>query len=104
MLIAEANKTRAMRGFGPKQWVYAGYGLFQYDIQHIQTDEAFFLQKLWYEMDHCLIKVMKELRSEWAAHPNDLFQTIKAYNGSGPRAENYANNVLQFLDWIRKRA
>ena len=103
MLIAEANKTRAMRGFGPKQWVYAGYGLFQYDIQFIQTDEAFFTQKQWYEMDHCLSKVMKELRSKWASHPNDLFHTIKAYNGSGPRAENYANNVLQFLAWINQR-
>ena len=103
MLIEEANKTRAMRGFGPKQWVYAGYGLFQYDIQAILTDEAFFLQKQWYQMDHCLEKVMKELKSKWAAHPNDLFNTIRAYNGSGPRAENYANNVLTFLDWIRKR-
>ena len=103
MLIAEANKTRAMRGFGPKQWVYAGYGLFQYDIQYIQTDAAFFLQKQWYDMTHCLEKVMKELRSKWAAHPNNLFATIKAYNGSGARAEHYANNVLQFLDWIRKR-
>ena len=103
MLIEEANKTRAMRGFGPKQWVYAGYGLFQYDIQAIVTDEAFFLQKQWYQMDHCLEKVMIELKSKWAAHPNDLFNTIRAYNGSGPRAENYANNVLTFLDWIRKR-
>jgi hypothetical protein len=46
---------------------------------------------------------MKELKSKWASHPNDLFQTVKAYNGSGPRAENYANNVLQFLAWIRQR-
>jgi hypothetical protein len=103
MLIEEANKTRAMRGFGPKQWVYAGYGLFQYDIQNILTDEVFFLQKQWYEMDHCLEKVMKELKGKWAAYPNDLFKTVKAYNGSGPRAENYANNVLQFLYWIRNR-
>ena len=100
-LIEEANKTRAMRGFGPKQWVYAGYGIFQYDIQYIQTDEAFFTQKQWYNMDDCLAKVMKELNSKWKAHPNDLFQTVKAYNGSGPRAENYANNVFQFLAWIR---
>lgn len=103
MLIAEANITRAMRGFGPKQWVYAGYGLFQYDLQHIQGDEEFFIRKHWYQMDHCLEKVIAELKSKWASHPNDLFNTIKAYNGSGKRAENYANNVLQFLDWIRNR-
>ncbi len=103
LLIAEANKTRALRGFGPKNWVYAGYGIFQYDIQYIVNDEAFFLQKQWYEMRYCLEKVMKELKSKWKDHPNDLFRTIRAYNGSGARAENYANNVLQFLDWIRKR-
>jgi hypothetical protein len=102
ILIEEANKTRAMRGFGPRQWVYAGYGIFQYDIQSILTDETFFLQKQWYSMDHCLEKVMKELKSKWAAYPNDLFKTIKAYNGGGPDAENYANNVLQFLSWIRQ--
>ncbi|HTE26962.1 hypothetical protein [Flavitalea sp.] len=103
MLIDEANKTRAMRGFGPKRWVYAGYGIFQYDIQAINRDEAFFTQKQWYNIDDCLTKVMQELNTKWKAHPNDLFQTIRAYNGSGPRAENYANNVLQFLAWINNK-
>lgn len=103
MLISEANLTRAMRGFGPKQWVYAGYGLFQYDLQHILTDETFFREKQWYQMNSCLEKVIIELRSKWAVNRNDLFRTVKAYNGSGSRAENYANNVLQFLDWIRNR-
>jgi hypothetical protein len=102
MLIEEANKTRALRGWGPKQWVYAGYGIFQYDLQHILTDETFFLKKEWYSIDHCLTKVIAELKSKWQAHPNDLFHTVKAYNGSGPRAENYANNVFQFLEWSNK--
>ncbi len=102
MLIAEANASRAWRGYGPKQWVYAGYGLFQYDLQHILTDETFFREKQWYQIEHCLKKVMSELKSKWAIHTNDLFGTVKAYNGSGPRAENYANNVLQFLSWIRQ--
>ena len=101
-LIAEANATRAIRSWGPKQWVYAVYGIFQYDIQAIQTDEAFFTQKLWYHMPDCLDRVIKELNSKWAAHPNDLFATIKAYNGSGQRAENYAKNVSQFLNWIEE--
>ncbi len=101
-LIAEANKTRALRGWGPKQWVYAGYGIFQYDIQAIVTDEAFFTQKLWYGIDACVDRAMRELKTKWRAHPNDLFETVKAYNGRGQRAENYANNVMQFLDWIRK--
>jgi len=99
-LIEEANKTRAMRGWGPKQWVYAGYGIFQYDLQHILTDEIFFTQKLWYNIDDCIHRVIKELNEKWQNNVNDLFHTIKAYNGSGLNAENYANSVLQFLAWI----
>ena len=30
MLVREANLTRALRGMGPKEWVYKGYGIFQY--------------------------------------------------------------------------
>lgn len=101
-LIKEANKTRALRGWGPKHWVYAGYGLFQYDLQHILTDKVFFEEKRWYFIDDCIERVMKELISKWKNNTNDLFHTIKAYNGSGEKAENYANSVLQFLNWINK--
>lgn len=101
ILIAEANATRAMKGWGPKQWVYAGYGIFQYDLQNILTDEVFFTRKMWYSMDNCVSRVMKELNDKWALHPGDLFNTVKAYNGSGPRAESYARNVFQFLTWIK---
>jgi hypothetical protein len=101
MLIAEANATRALHNWGPKRWVYAGYGLFQYDIQNILTDPDFFRQKQWYSIDACLNKVMVELNLKWKAHTGDLFNTVKAYNGSGARAEEYARNVLQFVDWIK---
>jgi len=100
-LIAEANATRAWRGWGPKQWVYAGYGIFQYDIQAILTDEIFFTGKQWYAIDNCLNRVMKELKAKWQAHPNDLFNTVKAYNGSGAKADNYAKNVMRFYTWIK---
>lgn len=101
MLIAEANATRALHGWGPKQWVYAGYGIFQYDIQAIIADPVFFEKKEWYSMDACMSKVISELNMKWSIHTNDLFSTVKAYNGSGPRAENYARNVLQFFSWIK---
>jgi hypothetical protein len=101
MLIAEANATRALRGWGPKQWVYAGYGIFQYDIQAILTDAAFFEQKQWYRIEACLSKVISELTTKWHVYPGDLFNTVRAYNGSGERAENYARNVFQFLSWIK---
>ena len=101
MLIAEANSTRAWHSWGPKPWVYAGYGIFQYDIQAILTDPGFFEKKEWYSIDACLGKVISELHTKWSMHPNDLFGTVKAYNGSGPRADNYARNVFQFLSWIK---
>jgi hypothetical protein len=101
MLMAEANATRALHGWSAKPWVYAGYGLFQYDIQNILTDPDFFEKKLWYDINACVSKVMLELNDKWKAHPGDLFNTVKAYNGSGQRADNYAGNVFQFLAWIK---
>lgn len=101
MLIAEANATRALRGWSPKDWVYAGYGIFQYDIQAILTDEVFFTQKMWYTIDACLERLLKELSEKWNEHTGDLFNTVRAYNGSGVSAENYARNVFQFLTWIK---
>ncbi len=99
-LIEEANTTRKWRGFDPKNWVYAGYGIFQYDIQFIVSDELFFTQKGWHSIDECIKRVMKELETKWKAHPDNLFETIKAYNGRGAAADNYAKNVFQFLSWI----
>lgn len=98
MLIDEANKSRKQRGYGPKQWVYKGYGIYQYDLQHIVTDEKFFSQRKWYNYGDCLKKVMMELNDKWNIF-HDMFKTIKAYNGSGQRAQEYANNVTIFISY-----
>jgi hypothetical protein len=98
MLIDEANQTRALRNYGPKQWVYKGYGIFQYDLQHVVTDEAFFREKQWYSFDTCLTKAVDELKKKYAA-TGDLWRAVRAYNGSGPRATQYANHVMQFAEW-----
>ena len=95
MLIDEANKTRRLRGFGPKEWVYKGYGIYQYDLQSVTDDEAFFRQRKWYDFGQCLDRVMKELNGKYATQ-KDVWRTIKAYNGSGDAATRYANNVIQF--------
>ena len=42
MLIKEANDSRALRGFGPKEWVYKGYGIFQYDLQFVKRRPGVF--------------------------------------------------------------
>lgn len=101
MLIAEANVSRKVRSYPQKDWVYKGYGLFQYDLQHVVEDQPFFEQKQWYSMDKCLQKVMLELNRKWAVQ-QDMFKTIKAYNGSGQRAQDYANNVTIFISYSKE--
>lgn len=101
MLIGEANKSRAARGLQPRSWVYKGYGIYQYDLQHVKTDEDFFRNRSWYQYENCLRKVMMELNFKWSVY-KDMFRTIKGYNGSGPRAEAYANNVIIFTSYSKE--
>ena len=103
MLIAEANKTRAIRGFNAAQIVYKGYGIFQYDLQAVVRDRAFFEQKQWYNFDDCLKNCIGELKIKYALR-KDIWASLKAYNGAGLRATNYANNVTQFTDWSKNIA
>lgn len=107
MLVDEGNKMRAMpqpgfpHGFGAAGFLYKGYGIFQYDLQHIKTDKTFFTDKLWFSIDECIARLIKELKDKWKLHTNDMFNTIKAYNGGGQRAEQYAQRVSQFYTWIK---
>jgi hypothetical protein len=100
LLIEEANETRRMQGLSDKNWVYKGYGIFQYDLQNVRTDEAFFRQKLWYSFKTCLDRCCcKELDGKLVATRGNLWRAIKAYNGSGPAAERYAANVKVFTTY-----
>ncbi len=101
MLIEEANKTRVMRGYAPRKWVYCGYGICQRDIQAIGEDMEFFSEKKWYSFENCLNQCIKELNNKAKIH-TDLWDIVKAYNGRGEAATNYANNVFQFMDAIKK--
>ncbi|MNF28758.1 hypothetical protein D3C84_94470 [compost metagenome] len=102
MLINEANLTRKMQNMSDKQWVYKGYGIFQYDLQHIRTDPDFFVKKQWYSFSTCLHKVCSELDGKLASSNNDLWIAIRKYNGSGKRAEQYALNVKVFAQYCRE--
>jgi hypothetical protein len=99
MLIEEANETRRMQGWSDQQWVYKGYGLFQYDLQKIDTDEAFFKEKQWYSFDTCLAKCVSELDEKLKAKNGDLWKAVAAYNGGGAAATRYAVNVQIFTDY-----
>lgn len=98
MLVAEANKTRALRGLGPRPWVYKGYGLFQYDLQHVVVDEAFFRERQWANFDACLARLMSELMKKFAIK-RDVWKAVQAYNGSGRRAEVYRSHVEQLTEF-----
>lgn len=100
MLIAEANGSRALRRMGPKTWVYKGYGLFQYDLQHVHADEAFFRERQWYRLDACLARVMRELERKFR-RTNELWAAVKAYKGSGARADEYRDHVRVLTGWAQ---
>jgi hypothetical protein len=96
MLIKEGNKARKARGFGPATILYKGYGIFQYDLQFVENDRAFFEERLWYKFPECLLRLKKELTNNFAKD-KDVRLAIRAYNGSGPRATQYVNDVFQFI-------
>jgi hypothetical protein len=96
MLIEEANLTRRMQGWGDKNWVYKGYGIFQYDLQHVKKNPDFFKERKWYSFEECLARCCDELDEKLGETNGDLWQAIKRYNGSGSKAEQYMQNVRVF--------
>jgi hypothetical protein len=99
MLIEEANKTRRLQDYGDKPWVYKGYGLFQNDLQAIEDDEGFFRERRWYSFDACLERAVDELDEKLRLQNGDLWEAIRAYNGTGARAREYRDNVRVFTDY-----
>lgn len=102
MLIYEANLTRVLpqpgypNGFKPAEYLYKGYGLFQYDLQNIEHDKEFFENKLWYNLSDCLDRLIKVL-DEKRKVSKDLKTIAKLYNGSGEKAEKYSEEVMTIL-------
>jgi hypothetical protein len=96
--IAEMDGRYSLRGYSPKEWVYKGYGIYQYDLQAVVDDEDFFRDKKWYDFAECLDRVLRELKEKYETYP-DVWKAIPAYNGSGDAATAYANNVIQFATY-----
>ena len=95
ILIAEGNKSRILRGFKPWRQIYNGYGIFQYDLQFVLDDPDFFRRREWYSFRSCLDRCLLELTHAYARTGN-VPEAIRAYNGSGPAARQYRDNVLTF--------
>ncbi|MGO7301397.1 S8 family serine peptidase [Rhizobium ruizarguesonis] len=103
LLIDETNKARAARGLSPASMVYKGYGIFQYDLQFVQTDESFFHEKKWYSFQECVSRAVSELKRKFEA-TGSIRSAVRAYNGSGPRAEQYAKDVMRLLPYCEEAA
>jgi cell wall-associated NlpC family hydrolase len=103
MLIDEANKARAVRGLNPASIVYKGYGIFQYDLQFVKTDESFFRERKWYNFSECVSRAVKELKHKFDV-TGDIHDAVRAYNGSGPKAEQYARDVMRLLPFCQEAA
>ncbi|UVC12309.1 penicillin-insensitive murein endopeptidase (plasmid) [Rhizobium sp. TH2] len=105
LLIAETNKARAARGLNASSMIYKGYGIFQYDLQHVQTDEAFFRERKWYDFGECVKRAVDELQRKFVATGSSSIRAaVRAYNGSGPRAEQYATDVMRLLPHCEEAA
>ena len=102
-LITAANHARIARGLEPSNIVYKGYGIFQYDLQYVFSDEVFFRKELWHEFDECVARAVRELVSKFKAY-GDIRETVRAYNGSGAKAERYANDVMRLLPYCERAA
>jgi hypothetical protein len=107
LLIAEGNKMRALMGWKKVDWIYKGYGIFQFDLQFVKSAKYrdYFEKRQWHDFDLCLTLVMEELAGTWkrvttsspsASKAEQIRLAIKAYNGSGARAEAYSNNVIYY--------
>ena len=103
MLIGEANKARAARGLHPASIVYKGYGIFQYDLQYVRIDEAFFRGRQWYSFAECVSRAVRELKKKFEA-TSDIQDAVRAYNGTGPKAEQYARDVMRLLPFCEEAA
>ena len=96
-LIDETNLTRVLCGYAPQQWIYKSYGIFPVDLEHVLENEDFFRERQWYDFSASLDRCMERLNQN---HNNgNLWETVGSFKGSGPRAEQYRDNVKQFQPW-----
>jgi hypothetical protein len=104
-LVEISDASRRARGYTATGNLLYGYGLFQYDLQNIQTDAAFWrdtapgasVAGLWGDVGACADRFVTEMNGKLARHPGDLKAAISAYNGSGANARAYGEIVSKFM-------
>lgn len=107
LLVAENNLQRKMPQAGyplgfrsDAPFLAKGYGIFQYDIQNIVIDYEFFSERKWYSMTNCLQRLLFELNGKLKYSGGKKMLAIQMYNGSGAKAEQYAKDVSQLMEWV----
>ena len=51
----------------------------------------------WYDFSVCANRLIKELSAIHARNKGNLWETVRAYNGSGQAARTYRDNVKEFI-------
>jgi hypothetical protein len=101
-LIRASDASRVARGLRPTRKLLYGCGLFQYDLQYIETDPRFWRDEfdgkrgLWCDIGASTERLLTELNNKYIIHRGNLDETVRAYNGSGPNARAYSRIVRGF--------
>lgn len=110
-LVAASDASRVERGITKAGTILFGYGLFQYDLQNILTDPAFWRDRdpvtgavgLWGDISASVDRAIGEFGRKYRVAGGDIRETVRAYNGTGAAAEAYATIVIRFEGLIRPK-
>lgn len=114
-LVAAANAAReAAKDPDEKPFkdqLRFGYGLFQYDLQNIESDPHFWVDPapglpagqlgLWGDIEASTSRFMDELRSKYHG---DIYRAVHDYNGGGDSADIYLYNVRVYEQALIKES
>ncbi len=114
-LIQASVASRKARGLFETGLLMYGYGLFQNDLQNILTKPKFWtdpapsgeakaagLHGAWGDIEVSTDYFISMLNDKYKQVGHDVWRAIKAYNGTGPSAEIYMENVQLYEGWIAR--
>jgi hypothetical protein len=106
VLVQASDVSRVARGLKANGNLLFGYGLFQYDLQHIVTDPSFWRAPspggadgqtgMWGDAGACVERWLSILTAKYVAAGGNKAKAIELYNGQGANARVYAGIVLRF--------
>ena len=110
-LIAAADAASEAEGNGKPGMLRYGYGLFQNDLQNIESDPWFWKDQapgepngvlgLWGDINASTDYCLRELRRKYDRTRN-VYEAVRAYNGRGKSADIYLYNVQVYEHGLLK--